>query len=167
MNRIRFYLSSLVSVVILGVGLSSCGGGGSTKSNSSSTNEQQAEKEEIPAKVKEIYDFINGESFKATYAEQGAGQYGPTIYTSTLTLIFKPIKSTDFVGAGKVTMKITRETNSLAGGRSNSDSNELGYLITRYGNIIVGNMNLTKERSRLVSDQDNGQGGYITFYKQY
>jgi hypothetical protein len=166
MKKVNLFIVSLVAVVTLSVGLSSCGGGsGNSNSNSNNTNEQRTEEEETPTIVKEIYDFINGKSFGARYTEQGVGQYGPTIYTSTLKLSFK--STTEFIGVGEVTMILTTETNSLAGGGgSNSDSNKLNYLIASNGNIFVGNMILTKKGNQLVSDQENGQGEYIIF-RQY
>jgi hypothetical protein len=136
---------------------------GSTPSTSAtSSSSSSASSGGVSSKVREMYNFINGQTFQCSYHQQ----QHLTLHTTTLIFTFNPRTESE----GVVISKIIEKTNSISGdGSSKSDSNTVAYRITSDGKIMLGsaeNTYLQKAGSGLVSDQKDQNGSNLYFIKR-
>jgi len=178
MKKINLFAVSLVMLITFSIGLLACTANSSNSRSSSEGGESNSNKQvqqapQIPPKVKEIYDYINGKTFSCSYYDNEEGDYGEPIQISTtLYLTFRPSNEYE----GTVDEKITTQTLSLGSGANRkSDNKTVDYLIEDDGTINVGALQLRRETATmygtemkgkyyLISNQDDGNGGYLKFY---
>jgi hypothetical protein len=157
MKKVKLFLMGLVAIATLSAGLSSCGGGSSNSSSNSS--EAQQETPSISTEVEDVYNFVNRKTFEASYSERGGGG-------SVLKLHFNcKSKTGGTIKMHILTWEAERVINGIqqGGNSARTEDKEVSFQIRDDGSIVTNAMTLKKDGRYLVSNWDNGQGGYIKF----